>query len=163
MAKIYKSDVIQKAVNELGIQVSSDKTPSETLDKIQCTYNLNRNTSNFVLSGSGSTTGAITINTAVVNTNSETWITGIGLGVVKDATCDIADGRINVTVNTIDGISRTIISIPVLTLTAQSENVFYSLPYPIRLQNNTAITTTNSFTVGKLNRSFVVFGYYTSS
>jgi hypothetical protein len=164
MAKINRSDVIQKAVNDLAISTSTDKIPNETLDKVQLTYDLNNKFSQFVVGVTGNATGTLTTNLPNVSSSGETYITALQLSLIKDVVCDQAQGLISLSL-TLDktNLSTIILSIPVLTLTAQSENVFLSLPYPIKVKNNSAITCAASFTAGLLTRNVRVMGFVTSS
>jgi hypothetical protein len=162
MARINRSDVIQKAVNDLAIS-GNEKIPNETLDKVQLTYSLNKKYSSFSLGFGQSTTGVSTATLPLVSPGSETYITGLNLSFIKDAACDIATGNLTLSV-VLDqsGVSTNIIRLSVLTLTAQSENVSLSLPYPLKVKNNTNISVTGSFTLGNCRRDYNIIGFTTS-
>jgi len=164
MAKINRSDVIQKAVNELAFSTSSDKIPTETLDKVQLTYDLNKKFSNFLKSETSPITGTITITLPSVSAGAETYLTGISIGITKDATCDNALGAINLSIIPADtNVAVTFLRIPVLTLTAQSENKTLSLAYPLKVKNGSTITSSMSYTAGLASREISVVGFTTSS
>ena len=164
MARINRTDVIQKAVNDLGISMSGEKIPNETLDKVQLTYSLNKQFSGFLASSSQTTTGTFSVTMPTVSAGAETYITAIQFGLIKDATCDIASGTVLVTCTPAEaGISKNLILIPVLTLTAQSENITLSLPYPLKVKNAANISVGGTFTVGALSRAINVVGFVTSS
>jgi len=164
MARINRTDVIQKAVNDLAISTSMDKVPTETLDKVQLTYSLNKAFSSFCVSSVRSVTGTGTVSLPAIDERGEIFITSINYNFIKDATCDIATGSIVVSITPKEsGVSSTIIQRGVITLTAQSENVQVDLPYPLRLKPNTSLTHTGSFTVGVLVRSVTVIGFTTTS
>jgi hypothetical protein len=165
MARINRSDVIQKAVNDLAISTSLDKIPNETLDKVQLTYDLNRKFSNFLVSGASVTTGSITITPPIIDAaKQEIYITGIDIGYVKDATNDIANGQITLTATLFEsGISKNLILLPVITLTAQTDHVNCQFTYPIKLKPNSTMVMTSSYSLGLMSRSISVTGFTTSS
>jgi len=164
MAQINRSDVIQKAVNDLNLQPGTDKIPTETLDKVQLTYGLNRQFSSFVLRAGQTTSGTLTCTAPTLGTGQEIYITQIGASITKDATCDMASGNMNVTL-TPDG-SGVSVNIPVITMlttTAQDQAVVIPLPYPLKIKPNTNITQANTFTAGTCARGIFVMGFVTSS
>lgn len=76
---------------------------------------------------------------------------------VKDATCDGADGSISWTF-TQDGVTRTLASFPVITLTAQSNQIGLMFDNPIICDENSAISTASyTFTAGKCRRNIVLY------
>lgn len=164
MARINRSDIIQKAVNDLGLSAADAKVPNETLDKVQLTYNLNRQFSTFIVASGSSSTG--TFNTALptVSTGSETYLTGVTLSFIKDSTCDIATGAVQVSITPTDSnVASVIINAAVLTLTAQDKDVFLALPYPFKVKNASNISVSGTFTVGAMRRNVSAFGFVTSS
>ena len=164
MARINRSDVIQKAVSELAISISEDKIPNETLDKVQLTFGLNRQFSNFIVASGSSTTGAFNLVLPTTSPGSETYITAVNLGLIKDAACDVATGGITLTIppdNT--GQSVGIIAVPVLTLTAQNDNITMSLPYPLKVKNTSTCTVGGTYSLGTMRRNASIVGFTTSS
>ena len=111
----------------------------------------------FADSASNTSTAAATIRTA--STDKDTYVTGAVFGFTKDATSDSPTGRMNFTV-VIKGQAKNLISLPVLTLTAQDKQVAISFNPPIKVDRGSAIalgSITN--TVGTVVRSGSVFGY----
>lgn len=104
-----------------------------------------------------SVTGSSTI---LVPTTEETYVvTGIHVSIIKDATCDIADGVITLQA-TIGGIATLIASWGVLTTTAQAINEYIDFSvHPIKLDVNSSMILTGTFTAGKLVRTVTVYGY----
>lgn len=164
MARINRTDVIQKAVNDLALNVSVDKIPNEILDKVQLVYGLNRHFSNFVGGNSSTSTGSNSFTLPSVSAGGEIYITALQVALAKDATCDQATGTVSLTA-TLDstGLSTNLIQIPIITLTAQSEDITLSLPYPLKLKPGTNITFTASYTAGLMSRAYKVYGFTTSS
>jgi len=164
MAKINRSDVIQKAVNELAFSTSSDKIPTETLDKVQLTYDLNRRFSNFSVAFGTTTTGTLTLTLPNVSASSDTYITNLNFGMAKDATCDVAIGSIGVSITPADtNVASLILRIPTLTTTAQSENSIMDFPYPLKVKNGSTINVATTYTAGLMSRYVSVVGFTTSS
>lgn len=84
-------------------------------------------------------------------------IHGFVASFVKDATCDGADGTIQWTI-TQEGVTRAIVSFPVITLTAQTQSAVVKFDYPIICDENTGITTASyTFTAGKCRRNINLF------
>jgi hypothetical protein len=164
MARINKSDVIQKAVNDLALSQSTDKIPNETLDKVQLTYDLNKKFSSFVSSNSRTTTGALTVTLPVIDARSEIFLTSLDFDYIKDATCDSATGAQGVQGTTaFSGILSNIALYNVVTLTAQNGHIHYDFAYPIKMVSNTTLTNSASFTVGVFLRSLSATGFISST
>ncbi len=112
---------------------------------------------NIANTASSTTTGAITILNPV--NEGDLYITGAHIALVKDAACDMASGRVTLAA-TINGVVRSILSIPVLTLTAQQQSLSISFVRPIKVDKGTSVTLlTNSFAAGNLIRSGGIVGY----
>lgn len=103
-----------------------------------------------------STSGAQTVYTAV--TGKRLYIVGVFLGVVKDATNDMATGAVTVTAN-VGGSSKTLAAIPVLTLTAQDQNSYVSFERPIVVDRGANVSTSATFTAGAMRRNVTIYGY----
>jgi len=108
------------------------------------------------INGASSSTGTLTVYTAVPKKG--LYLTGFVFALNKDATCDVASGTVNLT-TTIGGISKTILGLCILTLTAQTETVSVQLRYPIKIDPNVAVTTAITFTAGLCRRSVTLYGY----
>lgn len=110
--------------------------------------------------GNSSTgTGAITLLTA--SNTKKTYITSLTLGIVKDVTCDAGTSRLAINA-TIGGVSRNIICIPTLTLTAQSSVIAIEFSKPIQIDKGSLLTVASySFAAGNCIRSGSVTAYET--
>jgi len=164
MATIRRSDVIAKGVNDLNIQLSTDKIPNQTEDKVRLTYSLNKQYSTF-LTGNGSTsTGSNSTTFPTPSAGGEIYLTGVQVSLIKDATCDQATGTMSISVIPEEsGIATTLLQVPIITLTAQSHDLLLSLPYPLKLKVGSQGGFTASYTVGTMSRTVRYFGYMTSS
>ncbi|KAF0247905.1 MAG: hypothetical protein FD167_2691 [bacterium] len=146
MARI-QSEIINKAIDDLKLDVARDKIPNETEDKVQITYELRdfkNKTAGVVRNfNTASTTGGLTVYNVVADENF--YLTSAFLGVESDATAD--NTNVNITA-TIDGTARIILGTRKLTATAGKINISLSFPYPIKVDSNTTIVFINTFTVG---------------
>lgn len=114
------------------------------------------NVCNIVRTGVRATTGTSTVYTTP--TDKDFYVTAIALGLTKDVTCDAATGRLQLSA-TIDGSAQVLISIPFLTLTVMDENVSLTLPFPVKIDRNTNITHSLTFTAGAASFTGTVIGF----
>lgn len=165
MARIYRSDVIQKAVNDLALSPSVDHIPQETLDKVQLTYSLNKQFSSFSVFNGSASTGNITVTMPSTTKGQEIYLTSLMLSYVKDVTCDVGTGAIVITGTTDQaGISVSLLRSSILTLTAERDTVVLTFPYPLKLKSGTDLTVTGkNFTAGSLRADATACGFITSS
>ena len=125
-----------------NIQACIDVTPSNKV-KIIC------------VNGATTTSGTGTILSA--RAGIRYVIHGYTASIIKDATCDGADGNIqwNITQNQI---TRTFCSFPALTLTAQSITSSLFFDKPVICDENTLIQAASfTFTAGKCRRNIVIY------
>jgi len=102
------------------------------------------------------TSGGGTVFTS--NSNKLTYITQIVFTMVKDATCDVADGTLGVSFN-IDN-KAYYIDIPILTLTAQNQTITINFEHPVLMdKGSNFVFSSNTFTVGKMWRSVAITGF----
>ena len=159
MPTIYNSDLINQLRDGAKIQQNKDNIPNQITDKVIPTMEVNPNLlrkTTFVANKTATTTGAQTILTSAVD--KDTYLTGILFSYAKDATCDAAIGNLICTAvvgNQVINISM----LAVLSLTAQYDSVYCSFP-PLLIDKNTGVQIgANSYTVGNMSRTAVVFGY----
>jgi len=106
-------------------------------------------------SASSGVSGSITAYTAVIKRKLE--IFGYYLALAKDASCDIATG--NVSINfTQDGVSKVLVALPVITLTAQQMILSLSFDKPIVCDENTSVTVYGTYTAGVMRRQVTIYG-----
>jgi len=107
------------------------------------------------LNGSTTTSGTGTVVSAKAGVRY--MIHGFAASFIKDATCDGADGSIQWNL-TQGGVTRTICSFPVLTLTAQNGSLAASFVDPIICDEETIIQAASyTFTAGKCRRNIVLY------
>lgn len=161
MATIYNSDLTKELIEGAKIQIMRESVPNQIAEKVVPVMEVNpkllRRT-NVIINNNNSSTGSATIK--VLPTGMNFYITAISLQVIKDAANDVADGQVTITAP-IDGLSSTLINLPVLTLTAQNIGAIISFTYPIRLDAGGTISlVSNAFAAGKMRRIIQIFGYY---
>lgn len=144
---------------DLTLKEGYDHIPKTIIPSIQPVYEVYRRVCNVSRSVAQTTTGTFTIFTA--NADRDIFLTGVTLSYVKGATCDIGTGSIDMTA-TVKGVATNLLSLAVLTLTAQSDSMTLSFPTPIQVDRNTAVTVTGTFTAGALSRTACVHGYSNS-
>lgn len=164
MAKINRSDIIQKAVNDCAISVANDKVPTETLDKVQLIYSLNNEYSSWTTSLSGNSTGKETLTLPTTDARSEIYLTSLDFDVTKNAACDAATGQLIVQCTPADvGTVKTIMAMSIITLTAQDKNIHIDFKFPMKLKPNTTITASGTYGAGIMQRSLTATGFTKSS
>jgi len=109
----------------------------------------------IVRAGGSSATGTLTLYTTP--SDKDFYLTTAILSMIKDVTCD-ATGGINLNA-VIDGVTKEIIVYGILTLTAQADTIVCNCPVPIKIDRNTAITVSGTYTAGTMRRSATVHGY----
>ena len=86
----------------------------------------------------------------------ETYITAITLGVIKDVT---ATSTLSSITAIIGGVTKTLASIPGITLTPQSEIISVSFSPPIKVDRSSAITLLATTATGNFKNSGCVAGF----
>lgn len=158
MAHIYNSDLSKELIRGAKIQTSKDSVPSQLAEKVVPVMEVNprllRLTTNAPQIAS-STTGAKTVYTTP--TNQDFYLTGFTFAYIKDATSDAAtslDFRVKV-----NGATLTLFSFPIITLTASSGQISVTLANPLKLDRNTVIDYTGTFTAGVCVRAGSATGF----
>lgn len=156
---VNSSLVTQEVVNRLGLQTDSANLKSFQSDsKIVPVLEVNPNvvrTINLVLSSGASATGTMTIS---LPTKGTIWLFGLQLSYIKDATCDAAIGGILVQGYYEGSQAQTnLLMGSMLTTTAQADSIVVMFPTPLKMQANTAITQTVSYTAGLMRRGLVLY------
>jgi len=154
MARINRSDVIQKAVNDLSLSASDEKIPNETLDKVQLVYSLNKQFSNVCVTNAYTTTQTL-VTQYTIGANEDFYLTSFSISNMSDVTADNTLIRLKVTIN---GISRELCTMVKLTTTAFSDSISMSFPYPLKLDKGTTIQFGNAFAAGASTSKVMISG-----
>jgi len=157
MVRINNTSVIKEIRQALGASIS-DGFPQDAQNVVIPVLNVNPKDyrlTNAFYSLSSVTTGAAS---TLTNASRDTYITNAILTISKNATCDIATGSVSVTV-VVDGQTRTIARLAVLTLTAEYENVSITFARPIKVDRNSTISVSGTYTAGLMSRGLILTGY----
>lgn len=109
----------------------------------------------FIRGNASTTTGTGTIIT--LPTDKDFYLTGFTMTYQKGATCDNTSFVFSINV---DGSARSLIDIRTLTLTASNQALNFEFTHPIKIDRGSSLTHTASFTVGSMNRSVIIRGYF---
>jgi len=157
MINIQNTDAINAIRNGAKLSIS-EGFPQQLIRSVQpvmdMTPNFHRTLQTKQLARTSS--GAVTIHTT--SATKDTYIFGVGYSMIKNATNDVATGNLGLTA-VIGGATYYLITVAVLTLTAQDISTFYSLKHPIKLDRNTAIALDGTFTAGNMVRNPIIYYY----
>lgn len=154
MVKIQNDEIVKNFVDALKVSMS-EGFPTEASSNVVPVIDVTPYNRLETINGSLNTTGAADVYSAAANKRLR--IFGFTMSLVKDATCDAADGNFSVTY-TQGGIVKTLGSLPFLTLTAQQDQTEVALPYPIYTDPGTAVSiASNTFTAGKMRRNVTLY------
>jgi hypothetical protein len=128
---------------------------AEVADFIQPVKEINPSM-DWIKSGVSAATGTATL--ATTPSSKDTYITGVFLGVNKNAACDTATGAIAIAA-TINGVSTNLLRIPVITLNAENSNISQAIYPPIKIDRGTSITIGGTFAAGAMVRTYGVMGF----
>lgn len=142
---------------EAGLS-SFESWPQNLLPNVQAVMDMtprfHRNTQDTKVSEP--TTSATSNSVFTSSADKDTFITGARLSYAKDATCDVSDGQVRLRC-IINGVIKTLISLPVITLTAQQDSMNVSFDRPVKIDRNTSVSIfQGTFTAGKFLRCAVV-------
>ena len=151
--KHYNTSISEDAMRIFNTK-SFDNISSEVSPIIQPTIEIKRY-ANLILSSTATTTGAISISSPA---DKDFYVTGIQISYSKNVTCDIASGRMSVSVN-IEGVSKHIIGFAVQTLTAENDSLSTQYTTPIKVDRGSTFSMSGSFTAGALVRVMNIQGY----
>jgi len=158
MEQINNDETIKECSKILGHQM--DNKPVLDTSKIILTAEVNPKLLrriNYRVAGIKATTGSSTV--ATTDATKDTYLTNFTFSIVKDATCDAGSGAMNLQCVQ-DGQTISLLSLPLLTLTAQQAELSMHLTSPLKVDKNSIITiSTTNYTVGLMVRTVNVLGY----
>lgn len=145
-------------VDELRLNPVSDNIPKTVVPSIQPTFEVDRKFSVPLATNNNTATGSATILTTPANV--DTYITGVHLSFIKDATCDVATNSLVQITAISQGTTYGLLSFPLITLTAQTGSDFAVFNPPLKVDRGTAIALTSAtFSAGIMLRFSKIFGY----
>jgi len=144
---------------DLILKEGYDIVPKSVNTFIQPVYEVYNRSCNVSRVISAVTTGTVTLFTAIGDR--DVFVTALSLSIIKDATCNIATGTIELN-TTVRGVATALLAIAVISVTAQSERITISFPTPVMIDRNTAITLTGTYTLGVMARVATLEAYSNS-
>lgn len=154
---MVNSQIIDRIADTLKLDLRVDTIPSP----VPVIEVGTRTCKGYSLSYSPLTTGAVSWSASTIgNDSGKVFLTSCSLSVMKDATCDMATGVLTVTVSLADtGLARGVVSIPVLTLTAQNNQVYIIFQNALELLKDSQITLSGTYTAGVCVRNMTCTFY----
>lgn len=158
MPTIYNSDLSKELQIGASLQVS-EGIPNQLAEKVVPVMEVNpklTKTLDIVKYTNTSGTSNATIYTVP---DQEFYLKGAQLSIIKNATSDVATGSYGL-LATINGVSTPILSLALLTLTAQEQSICISFINPIKVDKNTSILLASAAsTAGTMVRTGIIYGY----
>lgn len=166
-ATIYNSELTKGIVEDAHIQINRDKVPIELAEKVVPVLEVNpKLTKRCDVVKSiiyTATAGATTMLSATERTGHQFYLCGCAASIQATATCDAATANYGISV-IMGGLSRNLLTIPFITLTACNVNREICFANPIKIDMDTAISNGSfTYTAGTAVRSVVIWGYYDDS
>jgi len=138
----------------LGLQSGSDTIPQYLTSQVVPVFEIEPKITNLMRTSSNTATGASTIYTTPAD--KDFYLTYYNLAFTKNAASDCTEVWLKAFIG---GQNVIVCDFSVQTLTATSNSISCPLPYPIKIDRGTAISTNGSFTVGAMNKSGTVGGF----
>lgn len=159
MAKIQRTELVQRIIDAFRISVNTDKSPNESMNMVQAIVDVTRPSTQILGNAVHASSSTATIFTA--SSTKKTYITGFQINWAKDATNDMVTGSNNLTVDVlVSGGRKNIYDGAVITLTAQTQQVYIQFKEPLLIDKGSTVRHTMSgYTVGLGCRATTVFGY----
>lgn len=149
MTTIYNSKLLEELNEVAKIQTSRDKTPNQIADKVVPVIDVNPKHARIINRVAvGTCTNATSATAFTTDANRDTYLQGVTLAYIKDATSTALS--VSIAVFTEEQGSVTIAQIPCLSLTAASGSLSVMLPVPMKLQRNTACSVRASTNVANV-------------
>ncbi len=137
-----------------------DIIPTTLSNVVVPIINVGRNIDQYVVKGSSYTSsGTFTIYTTP--SDIDFYLTSVHCSFSKDATCDATD-PISMTLS-IYGQNPSILRLALTTITEERGSTSSDLKEPIKLDRNTTISVTGSFTAGTMMRAGTITGFTVST
>ncbi len=157
MAQIYNSDLIKGMANDAQIQLNRDYPPQQLADKVVPVMETNpRILQKLNYTHSNTATNATSATIYTTPTDQDFYLSAVALAIIKDATSTSVKSAITATIN---GVAQDLLSIPEITLTAQTAQMSLAFPKDILIDKGTNIVVTNSTNVANILATGVIFGY----
>ncbi len=159
MPQFNNSELSNEIIDATRVQSGSSRIPNTFGDVVIPVIDVNPKRNRVVTFhriASRGTTGSTTIFTTPAD--KDFYLVGAFLTATQDAT---SDGVVMGLAVTTDGTSRSLISFRKTTLTAFQDSKQINLPIPMKVDRNTTISISQSFSVGTGTVEGIIFGFTT--
>jgi len=158
MAVIHNSDLTKALIDGAKLQTSSDRVPAELAEKVVPVMEVNpKLLRRAEVCSVGAATNATSGTVYTIPADKEFYCTASSMSVIKDASSTSVFSSMIAT--GMDGQTITLLTIPSITLTAQSESEALSFVPPLKIKPGTTIALTNSTNVANINTRGTITGY----
>lgn len=148
-------DGIKFPISLGGIRYSQDQLVPTFETNPKLTKNIN-----IVRDANSAASGLVTIYTT--SATADFYLYAFTLSFIKDATCDMGTGVMSM-YTTINGVARSIAKFGIITGTAQTDSISIALPRAVKIDRNSPIYISGTFTAGVLTRAATIFGIEVSN
>ncbi len=157
--RIQNSSTIKEIRSAACLSIS-EGFPQDLSNQIIPVINVNPkdyNEGRIFAHGSSVAAGTVTIYTC--SSTLDTFIMSCSYSFSKNVACDIASGRTAIQIIGFDGVTYAILSLAVLTLTAERDSISISFNKPLHVKKGSVIQIVGAFAAGAMARSYIVSGY----
>lgn len=156
MAKINNSNAIRRIIHDAGIQTSIDKVPQELASKVVPVLISNPKPEYYVVESASSSNSAALITLYQTPKDKDFYLTAGTLSMIKDAGSTATGVYLRVTIN---GVAKSLLRIPSITLTAHSEAISITPIEPLKIDRNSLITLHNGTADAEIISSAHITGF----
>jgi len=154
MVRINRSSVLLNTQDILLLQSGNQAPPIEANNSIQPVVEVGPTFSNIVKRSVNTNTGTSTIYTTPAD--KDFYMTGFSHSVTKNATSDNTLCLLNVIIG---GATLAISALQFQTLTAASDHIEMTFPYPLKIDRNSIIAHNGTFGAGAMSKICVIYGF----
>ena len=165
MTQINNSDLTKELIEGSRPLTCVDTIPNQLAEKVVPVMEVNPKLlkrTNFIAYAQATATGNLVFATYPATlTGKKFYVTGIHFEMIKDVTCDQTTGVLSILANcpVLTGSATiTILTIPVIALTAQAVSKDIMFPEPLQIDPST-IASTGSYTAGVMVRTAKLYGF----
>ena len=164
---IYNSDLSTEIREGARVQASMDTIPSELAEKVIAVMETNPKIlkSYTVIASAAETNPAAAATLYTTPTNQDFYLCDVSLELIKNATSDLSTGIFCSLTAVVGGVTRTLMAIPGITLTAQTASKTMTFAHPIKIDRGSAILVVGQSapSVGTYIRYCSITGFNMSS
>jgi hypothetical protein len=154
MTVIQDGTLIADVVDELNLQPGAASIMQQLGDKVNLVYSINRKFTSVLRNSANSATGSSLIYTTPPD--KDFYLVAVVMGITKNVTSDGTGAIITVVT---EGSIKNMLRIPLETLTAVSQTISLVLPFPLKLDRNSAISHSHTFAAGAETIATSIMGF----